>query len=172
MWFPQKCLQFQLEQTVWQAKSRVLTAFAKDLRDPLNYGLYLLPSNGRAGKFLEEERLLSEYPIQGPIGFLEGIGGAVASESNLRSAWTLLAQFKYKKRVYKMLHLNERKVKQLHAKSKLKLFLELVRAGNSDKINKMALKGLDPNFHDQDNGGKKGKEEVWVENRTRVALTC
>ena len=44
---------------------------SQDLRDPLNYGLYLLPSNGRAGKFLEEERLLSEYPIQGPIGFLE-----------------------------------------------------------------------------------------------------
>ncbi|RUS82223.1 hypothetical protein EGW08_009999 [Elysia chlorotica] len=109
----------------------VVYHYFQDLRDPLNYGLYLLPCNGRAGKFLEEERLLSEYPIQGPIGFLE---------------------FKYKKRVYKMLHLNERKLKQLHTKSKLKLFLELVRAGNSDKINKMALKGVDPNFHDQDNG--------------------
>jgi SH3/ankyrin repeat-containing protein len=29
------------------------------------------PMNGRAGKFLDEERFLSEYPLQGPIGFLE-----------------------------------------------------------------------------------------------------
>lgn len=29
------------------------------------------PINGRAGKFLEEERFLKEYPLQGPIGFLE-----------------------------------------------------------------------------------------------------
>jgi SH3/ankyrin repeat-containing protein len=27
--------------------------------------------NGRAGKFLEEERKLREYPLAGPIGFLE-----------------------------------------------------------------------------------------------------
>ncbi|XP_012945609.1 SH3 and multiple ankyrin repeat domains protein 3, partial [Aplysia californica] len=44
----QKCLQFQLEDTVWQAKQRVLVAFAKqELRDALNYGLYLPPANGR-----------------------------------------------------------------------------------------------------------------------------
>ncbi|CAL1532674.1 unnamed protein product, partial [Lymnaea stagnalis] len=127
----QKCLQFQLEHTVWQAKQRVLTAFAKDLRDPLNYGMYLPPANGKAGKFMEEERLLNEYPIQGPIGFLE---------------------FKYKKRVYKMMQINERKLKQIHSKSKLKLFMDAVRAGNIEKINKTTMKGLDPNFHDQDNG--------------------
>ena len=67
----QKCLQFQLDDTVWQAKQRILAAFAKDLRDALNYGLYLPPINGRAGKFLDEERFLKEYPLQGPIGFLE-----------------------------------------------------------------------------------------------------
>lgn len=43
----------------------------QDLRDSINYGLYLPPTNGRAGKFLDEERLLQEYPLQGPIGFLE-----------------------------------------------------------------------------------------------------
>lgn len=43
----------------------------QDLRDALNYGLYLPPVNGRAGKFLDEERYLKEYPLQGPIGFLE-----------------------------------------------------------------------------------------------------
>jgi len=29
------------------------------------------PLNGKAGKFLDEERRLSEYPFTGPIGFLE-----------------------------------------------------------------------------------------------------
>ncbi|XP_012946399.1 SH3 and multiple ankyrin repeat domains protein 1 [Aplysia californica] len=80
---------------------------------------------------MEEQRTLSEYPIQGPIGFLE---------------------FKYKRRVYKLMQVNERKLKQLHSKAKLKLFLEVVRAGHCDKVNKMTIKGLDPNFHDQDNG--------------------
>ncbi|KAK7494551.1 hypothetical protein BaRGS_00014204 [Batillaria attramentaria] len=127
----QKCLQFQLDDTVWQAKQRILAAFAKDLRDALNYGLYLPPMNGRAGKFLEEERFLKEYPLQGPIGFLE---------------------FKYKRRVYKLMQLNPRKLKQLHSKSNLKHFLEFVRNGNVERINKMTSKGLDPNFHDQDNG--------------------
>ena len=32
------------------------------------------PMNGRAGKFLDEERMLREYPLHGPIGFLE-VGG-------------------------------------------------------------------------------------------------
>ncbi|KAL8583265.1 hypothetical protein ACOMHN_043100 [Nucella lapillus] len=127
----QKCLQFQLDDTVWQAKQRILAAFAKDLRDALNYGLYMPPINGRAGKFLDEERLLKEYPLQGPIGFLE---------------------FKYKRRVYKMMQLNPRKLKQLHSKTNLKHFLEYVRNGNLERINKMTNKGLDPNFHDQDNG--------------------
>ena len=45
--------------------------FSQDLKDSINYGLYCPPMNGRAGKFLDEERLLREYPLQGPIGFLE-----------------------------------------------------------------------------------------------------
>ena len=44
---------------------------SQELRDPLNYGMYLPPVDGKAGKFMEEQRTLSEYPIQGPIGFLE-----------------------------------------------------------------------------------------------------
>ena len=37
----------------------------------MNYGLYCPPTNGRAGKFLDEERPLRDYPMPGPIGFLE-----------------------------------------------------------------------------------------------------
>lgn len=43
----------------------------QDLKDPLNYGLFLPPSGGRVGKFLDEERLLQEYPLPGPFGRLE-----------------------------------------------------------------------------------------------------
>jgi len=32
------------------------------LKDVLNYGLFQPASNGRDGKFLDEERLLREYP--------------------------------------------------------------------------------------------------------------
>ncbi|XP_063403689.1 SH3 and multiple ankyrin repeat domains protein 1-like isoform X5 [Mytilus trossulus] len=126
-----KCLQFELDETVWHAKQRLLTNFPEDLRDSINYGLYMPPMNGRAGKFLDEERFLSEYPLQGPIGFLE---------------------FKHKKRVYKLMHVNPRKLKQLHTKSYLKSFLECVKSGNVEKVTKMTNKGLDPNFHDHSTG--------------------
>ncbi|KAL8575528.1 hypothetical protein ACOMHN_059593 [Nucella lapillus] len=127
----QKCLQFQLGDTVWEAKRKILTAFTQELKDPFNYGLYLLPQNGRAGKFLEEERLLKEYPLEGPVGFLE---------------------FKYKKRVYKMMELNPRKLKQLHSKASLKQFREHVRQGQVDRVTKMTSRGLDPNYIDPDDG--------------------
>jgi hypothetical protein len=37
----------------------------------MNYGLYLPPANGRAGKFLLEERLLDDYGLSGPVAQLE-----------------------------------------------------------------------------------------------------
>ena len=41
------------------------------LKDGLNYGLYLPESNGRSGKFLDEERPLRDYPLSGSIALLE-----------------------------------------------------------------------------------------------------
>ena len=43
----------------------------QELTDGLNFGLYLPPCNGRAGKFLDESRCLKEYPLSGPVSFLE-----------------------------------------------------------------------------------------------------
>ena len=43
----------------------------QELQESFNYGLFLPPLNGKAGKFLDEERLLSEYPMAEPIGYLE-----------------------------------------------------------------------------------------------------
>ena len=43
----------------------------QELEESFNYGLFFPPANGKAGKFLDEERRLSEYPFPGPIGYLE-----------------------------------------------------------------------------------------------------
>lgn len=45
----------------------------QSLSDVLNYGLFQPAFNGRAGKFLDEERLLKEYPLPPitPIPYLE-----------------------------------------------------------------------------------------------------
>ena len=51
---------------MWVAKQRVLCSLSQSLKDVLNYGLFQPASNGRDGKFLDEERLLREYPQ--PVG--------------------------------------------------------------------------------------------------------
>ena len=43
----------------------------QELNDGTNFGLYLPPCNGRAGKFLDESRSLREYPLNGPVSYLE-----------------------------------------------------------------------------------------------------
>jgi len=127
----EKCLQFQKEELIWEVKQQTLAALPKDLEESFNYGLFHPPSNGKAGKFLDEERRLSEYPFQGPIGYLE---------------------MKFKRRVYKMLTLDEKQLKNINSKSNLRKFLDHVLANNVEKITKMLTKGLDPNFHCQDSG--------------------
>jgi hypothetical protein len=61
---------------VWAAKQRVLCALNHSLQDALNYGLFQPPSRGRAGKFLDEERLLQDYPpnLDTPLPYLEVLG--------------------------------------------------------------------------------------------------
>lgn len=49
----------------------VIILTAQELKESFNYGLFLPPSNGKAGKFLDEERRLGDYPFNGPVGYLE-----------------------------------------------------------------------------------------------------
>uniref|UniRef100_A0A182XB00 SH3 and multiple ankyrin repeat domains protein n=1 Tax=Anopheles quadriannulatus TaxID=34691 RepID=A0A182XB00_ANOQN len=102
-----------------------------ELKESFNYGLFSPPSNGKAGKFLDEERRLGDYPFNGPVGYLE---------------------LKYKRRVYKMLNLDERQLKALHTRANLRRFIECINSGQVEKIAKMCAKGLDPNFHCQETG--------------------
>lgn len=52
-------------------KRKLLKAFGALLSDGQNMGLYLPGTGGKIGKFLEEERLLSEYACEKPEMFLE-----------------------------------------------------------------------------------------------------
>ncbi|XP_018336270.1 protein shank isoform X2 [Agrilus planipennis] len=127
----QKCLQFPRDQLVWDVKQQCLAALPKELKESFNYGLFSPPENGRAGKFLDEERRLGDYPFNSHVGYLE---------------------LKYKRRVYKMLSVDEKQLKSLHTRANLKRFLDYVTNGQVEKITKMCSKGLDPNFHCQESG--------------------
>jgi hypothetical protein len=53
-----------------------------------------------------------------------------------------------------MLQMDEKQLKSVNSKANHKKFVDHVVSGNVDKVNKMCGKGLDPNFHCQDSGGK------------------
>uniref|UniRef100_A0A669BM57 SH3 and multiple ankyrin repeat domains 3 n=1 Tax=Oreochromis niloticus TaxID=8128 RepID=A0A669BM57_ORENI len=92
-----KCLRLDPELPVWTSKQRVLVTLTQSLSDVLNYGLFQPAFNGRAGKFLDEERLLKEYPLPPitPIPYLE---------------------FRYKRRVYTQSYVDDKQLAKLHTK--------------------------------------------------------
>ncbi|XP_075328401.1 SH3 and multiple ankyrin repeat domains protein 3 isoform X8 [Odontesthes bonariensis] len=128
-----KCLRLDPELPVWTSKQKVLVTLTQSLSDVLNYGLFQPAFNGRAGKFLDEERLLNEYPLPPitPIPYLE---------------------FRYKRRVYTQSYVDDKQLAKLHTKANLKRFMEHVHQKNVEKVSKWLEKGLDPNFHDSDSG--------------------
>ncbi|KAI1905500.1 hypothetical protein AGOR_G00016840 [Albula goreensis] len=128
-----KCMKFGKDAPVWECKQRVLCSLNQSLKDVLNYGLFQPAHHGRAGKFLDEERLLQEYPLPEVtlVPYLE---------------------FRYKRRVYTQTHLEEKQLAKLHTKANLKKFMEYVQQRNVEKVAKFLEKGLDPNFHDPDTG--------------------
>ncbi|XP_063375049.1 protein shank [Cydia amplana] len=208
----QKSLQFPRDQLVWDVKQQCLAALPKELKESFNYGLFCPPVNGKAGKFLDEERRLGDYPFNGPVGYLEvsyiekvSTMACSARRSTARrgSSWTkndasettrlmgLLViwsfnyglfcppvngkagkfldegrplgdypfngpvgylELKYKRRVYKMLKLDEKTLKALHSRANLRRFLEHVAHAQVDKLTKACAKGLDPNFHCTETG--------------------
>ncbi|XP_075783814.1 SH3 and multiple ankyrin repeat domains protein 2 isoform X4 [Pelodiscus sinensis] len=128
-----KCIRFNPEASVWVAKQRILCTLNQSLKDVLNYGLFQPASNGRDGKFLDEERLLREYP--------QPVNKGVPS-----------LEFRYKKRVYKQLNHDEKQLAKLHTKTNLRKFMDHVHHLSVEKITKMLDRGLDPNYHDIESG--------------------
>ncbi|XP_077791538.1 SH3 and multiple ankyrin repeat domains protein 3 isoform X3 [Podarcis muralis] len=128
-----KCMRLNPDVPVWVSKQRILCTLNHSLKDVLNYGLFQPAFNGRAGKFLDEERLLREYPLNPdtPVPYLE---------------------FRYKRRVYIQSLLDDKQFAKLHTKANLKKFMEYVQTLNVEKVSRLLEKGLDPNFHDPDSG--------------------
>ncbi|KAG8440137.1 hypothetical protein GDO86_006075 [Hymenochirus boettgeri] len=128
-----KCLRLNPDAPVWVAKQRILCTLNHSLKDVLNYGLFQPAFNGRAGKFLDEERLLREYPpsLATPVPYLE---------------------FRYKRRVYTQTLLDDKQFAKLHTKGNLKKFMEYVQLQNIEKVTRLLERGLDPNYQDPDTG--------------------
>ncbi|XP_078024094.1 SH3 and multiple ankyrin repeat domains protein 3 isoform X1 [Epinephelus lanceolatus] len=128
-----KCMKFNVDAPIWLSKQRILCTLNQSLKDVLNYGLFQPAYNGKAGKFLDEERQLREYPFPSiaPVPYLE---------------------FRYKRRVYTQTYLDEKQLSKLHTKANLKKFMEYVQQRNTEKVSRFLEKGLDPNFHDPDTG--------------------
>ncbi|KAK6737026.1 hypothetical protein RB195_019614 [Necator americanus] len=122
-----KCLNVSLDDFVWDVKRKLLATLPQALPQAFNYGLFLPPCDGRAGKFLLEDRTVRDYPFHDCVPYLE---------------------LKYKKRVYKMLNLDEKHLKSLHSKGTLKKFMDHVQSKNAEKVEKLCAQGLDANFHD------------------------
>ncbi|UMM18067.1 hypothetical protein L5515_014307 [Caenorhabditis briggsae] len=112
---------------IWDVKRKLLATLPQALPQAFNYGLFLPPCDGRAGKFLLEDRTIRDYPFTDCVPYLE---------------------LKYKKRVYKMLNLDEKQLKAMHTKGQLKKFMDYVQQKNNEKVEKMCTQGLDANFHD------------------------
>ncbi|TWW67581.1 SH3 and multiple ankyrin repeat domains protein 3 [Takifugu flavidus] len=129
----QKCMRFNPDATVWIAKQRILCSLNQSLKDVLNYGLFQPPSDGREGKFLDEERLLREYPQ--PIS-----KGVPALE------------FRYKSRVYNQPNVEEKQISKLHTKANLRKFMDLIHHSQVEKVSKLLERGFDPNYHDSESG--------------------
>uniref|UniRef100_A0A672MXM3 SH3 and multiple ankyrin repeat domains protein 3 n=1 Tax=Sinocyclocheilus grahami TaxID=75366 RepID=A0A672MXM3_SINGR len=118
----QKCMKFNVESPIWLSKQQILCTLNQSLKDVLNYGLFQPAYNGKAGKFLDEQRTLKEYPLPAisPVPYLE---------------------------VRRREHIQE-----LTDQANLKKFMEYVQLRNVEKVSKFLEKGLDPNFHDPETG--------------------
>ncbi|XP_029384252.1 SH3 and multiple ankyrin repeat domains protein 1-like [Echeneis naucrates] len=128
-----RCLQFDQDCTVWNAKQQIICSLSEPLWDAYNYGLFQPAGDGRDARFLEEERALQDYSQS----FEKGVP---------------YLEFRYKTRVYKQTNLDEKALAKLSTKASLKKFLDYIQTGAIEKMAKVLDKGLDPNFHDPDSG--------------------
>ncbi|KAJ3596040.1 hypothetical protein NHX12_002449 [Muraenolepis orangiensis] len=126
-------LNFESGATIWSAKQQVLCTLTQPLRDILNYSLFQPAFQGRESGFLDEEQPLSQFSIP-----------------KCQGVPTL--EFRYKSRVYKHTNVNEMLIAKINIQTNLRRFIECVQHLETDKVEKMLERGLDPNYHDPENG--------------------
>ncbi|CAF0935373.1 unnamed protein product, partial [Didymodactylos carnosus] len=102
----QKVLKFNLDDTVWSAKLKVLQHLLK----------------------VYESRCIRDYPLCQPVGYLE---------------------FKYKRRVYKAVHLMQ---KNINSKTNMKKFVDCIKMEQTFKVARYLERGFDPNIQITDDG--------------------
>lgn len=69
--FHQKVYSFLSSDLISDVKIAIITDLRLEFRDILNYGLFLPPASGKAGKFLQEDRQIKDYPFSNSVGHLE-----------------------------------------------------------------------------------------------------
>ncbi|XP_056454783.1 SH3 and multiple ankyrin repeat domains protein 2-like [Gadus chalcogrammus] len=126
-------LNFESTATIWSAKQQVLCTLTQPLRDVLNYGLFQPAFQGRESGFLDEEQPLRLFSIP-----------------KCQGVPTL--EFRYKSRVYKHTNVNEMLIAKINIQTNLRRFIECIQQLETDKVEKMLDRGLDPNYHDPENG--------------------
>ncbi|KAF7233676.1 hypothetical protein EG68_05044 [Paragonimus skrjabini miyazakii] len=118
-------------------KCKLLKAFGSQIIDGQNMGLFLPSEGGKMGKFLEEERLLSEYTGERTHVDLEFELGPTRI---LQQIW--LTNFPKFVIFVTVLSSSDNSVKKdLH-----KTFLRYVSRGDHKKVSSILSKGFDPNF--------------------------
>ncbi|KAJ3333099.1 hypothetical protein HDU76_011467 [Blyttiomyces sp. JEL0837] len=117
----QKTLRAAPHELVWQLKRQIIDKVGADIKDVLNHGLFLAPSGGKLGKFLDEKRDLGSYQL----------------ESNC------LVEFIPKKRINVTLSADG---EGAPTPKNHKRFMEDVAKGNVEKVRERGSKGMDPNF--------------------------
>ncbi|TKR57334.1 hypothetical protein L596_030822 [Steinernema carpocapsae] len=138
-----KCLNVFLDEIVWDLKNKLLAALPQQLPQAFNYGLFLPPCDGRAGKFLLEDRPIRDYPFHDCVPYLECVCVCRILICRCETCFNLNTK-------NGLLKLDEKQLKQLHSKNNLKKFVEYVQVRNSDKVEKFCRQGLDANFLDND----------------------
>uniref|UniRef100_A0A8C8GXI0 Uncharacterized protein n=1 Tax=Oncorhynchus tshawytscha TaxID=74940 RepID=A0A8C8GXI0_ONCTS len=60
--------------------------------------------------------------------------------------------FRYKSRVYRQTHVEEKQIAKLHTKANLRKFMDLIQHHQVEKVSRLLERGLDPNYQDTETG--------------------
>ena len=63
----QKTLRVSTADLVWTVKKQITDKVASDIKDVLNFGLFLPAVGGKLGKFLDEKKDLSDYQLESNV---------------------------------------------------------------------------------------------------------